>query len=489
MTVELVRNTDNIYDLLALCCKYLLDRTEAEHYDFWKFDDDEFDSVYDMIESYTSEIIDKGHKTAYLKLKREVCTLLSTGVSLEKCHAIVKYIDELVDVEINNNAVKMPGFRKYNTLNHAYSSDVRIIPKIKDTFLKNEEGEFILKDPSEEKYSFFREEGECYASCIDEVTHNYMIWDKSNVEKFPFTIIRIDEDSSLAKHFYHRNKVTIGIVPFTCKGIRDILNIKFEGDTFHVENMYKEANEELKFRYKNIYMWSQNKDIDFLIYPEMLMSEDIIDSITDEELMNNGPKFIINGSVWTNYSNRAIATDLFGSRVFTYYKKCGFKYRENEKKYKEALDYTINKEYIILEIGGFGRIGVCICKDLADENVLMFHKLINTNILFVPAFSDSFQLRNDAKAMASKYNCMTVFANSCAAYCKHWSEDKGYDIGFIMIPAKLETSSDSYMKNYTAQKCYESCDSGCCCKVFTIAFDEIKEYNGMLSIDIQGEDD
>lgn len=131
------------------------------------------------------------------------------------------------------------------------------------------------------------------------------------------------------------------------------------------------------------------------------------------------------------------------------------------------MDTTINKEYIILEINGFARIGVCICKDLADENVLMFHKLMDTDILFVPAFSDSFQLKNDAKTMASKYNCLTVFANSCAAYCKHWSEDNGYDIGFVMLPAKEETSSSYYIKNYTAQKCYENCESigghiGCC---------------------------
>lgn len=488
MTVESVNNTHDIYDLLALGCKYLLETMEMEYYDLWKFDDEKYNFVYDMIETYTSEIDDKGHKMAYSKLKQDICLWLKNGVSREQCQAIVKYIDELVDVEIKNHAIKRLGFWEYRTLNHSFTNDVRIIPKIKDTFLKDDVGKFILKDPKNEKYPLFRDEGECYASFIDEVTHNYMIWDKKNVEKFPFTIIRPYEDSLLAKHFYHRNKVSIGIVPFTCRDLRDILNIHFEGDTFYIENMQQKANEELKERYRDIYIRSQDKDIDFLIYPEMLMSEDIIDSVLGGDINQSGPKFIINGSVWSNYSNRAIITDLFGNRVFTYYKKCSFKYKDNEKKYKERLDYTINKEFVILEMEGFGRIGVCICKDLTDENILMFHKLINTNILFVPAFSDSFQLKNDATTMASKYNCLTVFANSCAAYCKHWTQDDDYNIGFVAVPAKLGTTNDCYMEKYTAQKCYESCESKCSCKLFTIAFDEIKDYGHKFSIEIRNED-
>ena len=484
MTIELVRKTDGIYELLALCCKYIIEKIELEYYELHSFDDENYKYIYDMIESYTSEIEDIGHKKAYAELKNSVCNWLQTGITLERCYAIVRYIDELVELEMRSIVKRIPGFFEYSTLNRTYQDEIRIIPKIKDMFLKDDEGEFLLKDPNNVEYPLFREESECFASVVDEVTNNYMIWDKRNVERFPIRIMRIDDNSSLADHFYHKNKLTIGIVPFTRKKLNKVLNMKFGKGTFHVDDMRKDANEELKERYKDIYLRSQDKDVDFLIYPEMLMSEDIIDSLPNEGLSEKGPKFIINGSVWTNYSNRTITTDLFGNRVFTYYKKCAFKYKENEKKYKEVLNSDINKEFVVLEIPGFGRIAICICKDLADENILLFHKMINTNVLFVPAFSNSFQLKNDAKTMASKYNCITVFANSCSAYCEHWKKDSNYDIGFVTIPAKLKTSSDYYMQDYTAEKCHLSCGMGCSCKLFTISFNEIVKYDDRFSIRI-----
>lgn len=488
--LEAIKNTEDIYDLMALCCQYLFEKIQLEYYEFWKFDEEKYNNVYDMIEAYTLDIGDIGHKGAYSRLQRAIVYWLQSEITSEKCHAIVKYIDELVKFEIENYAEQTSGFWSYSTLNNKLKNDVRIIPKMKDTFLQNEEGEFILKDPDNKEYSLFREGGECYASCIDEITNNYMIWDKVHLESFPVTIIKPYENSLLGKHFYHRKKITIGIVPFTCKELNNILNIIYSGDTFSVEGMHQDACEELKCRYKNIYKRSLDKDIDFLIYPEMLMTEDIINSVFMEGTEKNGPKFIVNGSIWNDNSNRAIITDLFGNKVFTYYKKCSFKYKDNQndKKYKEALNCNINKEYVVLEIDGYGRIGVCICKDLSDENVLMFHKLINTNILLVPAFSDSFLLKNDAKNMAAKYNCLTVFANSCAAYCKHWKQNDEYNIGFVMIPAKIQTTNDCYMETYTAQKCYEFCEKECSCKMFTINFDTIKEYDDKMGIEIKQEE-
>lgn len=493
MIIEQVKHAQNIYDLLALCCKCLFDKVGKNTDIFWKFEeenvyDNVYDNAYDMIESYTCNIQDKGHKKAYELLIRDISLWFQVGASLEKLYFVIKCIDEQVENDIKCRASKIHGFWKYSSLNELCKDEVKVIPKIRDTFLQNEEGKFILMDPNHNEYSLFREPGECFASSIDELMNNYMIWDKRHLEQFPFTIFRVDEDSLLGKHFYHRKKVTIGIVPFTCRKIDDILNIQFEGKMFYIDNMKQEANDELKERYKNIYTRSRGKDIDFLVYPEMLMSEDIIDSITTEDLSKDGPKFIINGSIWSNYTNRTITTDLSGSKVFTYYKKCAFKYREKEKKYKEHLDSTLNREYVILEIIGFGRIGICICKDLTDENVLLFHKLIKTNILFVPAFSDSFQLENDAVSMASKYNCLTIFANSCAAYSAHWINDENYDIGFVMIPAKKDTRSDCYMEKYAAEKCLKFCDNCCNCKLFTLSFNKVRTYDDRFSVEIWNSD-
>jgi len=121
------------------------------------------------------------------------------------------------------------------------------------------------------------------------------------------------------RHFIYRRKLTIGLVPFTCEEIDNILDITYSTGTFSVKGMRDDAKEVLRKRYIDIYRRSRFKDIDFLIFPEMLMTEDIIRSIQEETEKEGGPKFIINGSIWENYTNRSILTDHKGNELFAYF--------------------------------------------------------------------------------------------------------------------------------------------------------------------------
>ena len=100
--IEQLRKIDKIYDLLALCGSYILNELEKYSYEFGTFKDEEFDGVYDAIERYCCERQQKGHKKAFDELRNYLISFMFPQVTIEKCFAVVKYIDDLVEVEIND---------------------------------------------------------------------------------------------------------------------------------------------------------------------------------------------------------------------------------------------------------------------------------------------------------------------------------------------------------------------------------------------------
>lgn len=481
---EQIERIGNVYDLMAWLSSYILEEVTKNSYEFYDFNDNAYIAVYDAIERYVSDVATKGHKAAFKILRKYIADFLEISMNIEKCYAVVCYIDELVECEIPQSLYDYESFTIYNTISKKYQQNVRIIPKLKDTLLLSE-GECILRDPANRERALFRETSECPCSELDEVMQNYMIWDKDKLQRFPIEIHRLNKSTPMGLHFTRRSKLTIGVVPLTCKEIEEILDIQFPNKTFVVNGMKTEAESLIKERYIDAYRRSLLKDIDFLVYPEMLTTESILEALRKQNVSGT-PQFIINGSMWKDYANRSIITDGVGNEIFTYYKRSSFKYKKDGKEYKEYLKKRdLSEPYPILEIEGIGRIGICICKDLAQEDVLMLHKYLKTDVLIVPAFSGSMRLSTDASNLAEKYNCLTVLANSCSAYCEHWKEEKEKNIGFVAIPAKEKRANVGYLNIYCANECEALCEEKCTGKMFTLSFNNISSYNKKFSIDIK----
>ena len=49
---SMIKEMQNIYDLLALCCSYIFNEIEDEPYDFAAFNDELYIDVYDNIVKY-----------------------------------------------------------------------------------------------------------------------------------------------------------------------------------------------------------------------------------------------------------------------------------------------------------------------------------------------------------------------------------------------------------------------------------------------------
>lgn len=478
MLNELERIT-NIYDFLALCSVYIFDKLKKINYEFANFEDNNYYEIEVAIERYVIEKLNKGEKYAFNELKIFVIQYWQYGVDIERCYAFVKYIDEKVELELKESLFDGNGIIKYSSMNKEYTDRVRILPKLNDTMMLRGQAKF--KNETNSYQSFFRKRRECAVSKLDEETVNYMIWDKPTIEKYPLSIYRLMERHSVTKHFYDREKMIFGIIPFTNKALESILDIKFERRTFTVERMFASMEQELEVRYKKVYDKCKMNDVDFLIFPEMLMTENIIKTL-QREYSNESPWIIVNGSIWKDYTNRSIITDSGGQFIFDYCKKTPFIFQQNGIEYKEYLKCKNNKEYTMLEIEGIGRIGIAICKDLINEDIKMFHKYMNTDILIVPAYTKSMDLSSAAEELSADYQCVVVVVNACSAI------GNKSQIGFITLPAKGETNRDKIIQYYYKKEdCLENCNSECSGKKFIIDFGKVKQYGSLNSYMLEEE--
>lgn len=481
--LEQIQKIDKIYDLLAVCSSYILNELKRKDYEFALFNDDDYDYVYDAIQRYCCEREYRGCERAFDELRNYLTSFFTPDVTVEKCFAVVKYIDELVAVEIDDRLLGGKHIIKYSSMNEQYTDNVRIIPKMKGTFLKR--GDIQFRSINNNKYSLFRDRRECACSKLDRETLNYMIWDRQHIENYPdFNIYRFDEKSSVFKHFHERKQIVFGIVPFTDKPLKDILDVQYDNRAFYIRDMHKSAESELKERYRNICSRCEQENIDFLIFPEMLMTEKIISAIQNKEKVSS-PQIIINGSIWKEYMNKSIITDGKGTEIFYYCKKEPFKFQKDDVEYKEFLKEEENREYTILEIENLGRIGVGICKDLINEEVKLFHKYIGTDILMVPAYTESMDIQSSAENMSKDYNCVVVMANACSALGKTKTGNTANRVGFITFPAKNNTDRSYILRRYTRDCCAQECGCRCVGKKYIIDFFQTREYPEGISYEIK----
>lgn len=479
--LEQLEKINKIYDLMALCASYVINEYNKpdNKYEFATFDDAQFDCVYDAVELYTHNCQYQGHRAAFNELREFALSFLKDNLTVERVYAVVYYIDELVDIEINDNFLEGRHVIKYEALNEQYQDCIRIIPKKFKSFLDS--GDAWYRTTKDSEYSMLRDRRECACSCFDGEMSNYSIWNKRLIEKYPLTIYRFDKKSMVAQRFCDRSKFNFGIVPFTDKALEQILDIRYRNRAFFIDKMHEESEEELLKRYDDICDRSQKSEVDFLIFPEMLLTNDIVSGRKSQA--GRDAQIIINGSISQNRVNKTIVTDGNKNEIFRYCKKEPFTMEDKGKEYKEWLDSAQNKEYSIMEIEGIGRVGIAICKDLLSEDVRMLHKHVGTDVLIVPAYTSSSDLLSAAQNMSTDYNCVVVIANACSAIGSA-SLDK--EIGFITLPMKCKGNRrGSRVIPYFRKDCAESCSAMCIGKKIEIDFNDTKEDEEGISYQVR----
>ena len=252
--------------------------------------------------------------------------------------------------------------------------------------------------------------------------------------------------------------------------INEIFDIKYTKEkNFYIEKMFPLKEKMLLERYI-VFLNSIDTDIDFLILPEMLMTEHIFNNIKNI-IIEKKIKFMFCGSIWKDNNN--ICTVLYeGKTVFSYNKKVPFelKYNRNQlqsvikkcsdKQQREVLEdilkthsfennnYVIFREKLeknddlhIIDINTFGRVSTFICRDIDNDSFINVSKLLLNDFIILPACSPSMDLCNNAVHLAERYHSTTIMCNTCSALCHNKRElteniKKEKAIGFIITPSK-----------------------------------------------------
>lgn len=466
-----IENMQNMYDLLALCCSYIFNEIENEPYDFAAFNDTLYIHVYDNIVKYNWDKENLGELGAFREFRDFVIRFMGENSTVEKCYAIVKYIDEKIEYEFRYDIVYRKDLMEYDSINEQCKDKVRVLLKNTKSFV--DVGNEAYKHQTKDKFNLLRDSHDCPCSKLDAVTKRYMIWDEEVFRKYPFKIYRVKESHYINKHFENRNKVIFAVIPFTNESIKTILSEKRVNGAFYIEQMEPDTECRLKRKYELAYKGTLNKDVDFLVFPEMLMTDEIR---ADCSFNENGPVILINGSCSKNKVNRSVVCTRDGEELFSYCKKNPYIYEDAGKEYTEWLDAKENKEYSLLDIPNLGRVSVAICKDLWSEEIKMFHKMMKTNILIVPAFTPSGDLESSARCLSEEYNCIVVLANSCSALPVPQRDKK---IGFVTLPAKRGSDRTTDVKYYKAGACQKECANICKGQLITIEFTDFQGKNSL----------
>jgi len=476
--IHQIRNLKNIYDLMALCCEAVM--LDAQ-YDYnsgvaVKY----MCEVNEIFAEYSAKCSHLSKRQAFEALKCGITEYLKKGADKDRIFAIVLVIDDREAPVVTERVTAAKSLIEYEALNIQYTDQVKIVPRKVDGFWDR-----VQKMKGKDGYPPLRKNREYNSRGIDYHLKNFYVWLKKEFDQKPVVLYRASKDSLLQQHFFGRMQISVGIVPLTKVHIKHIFEINCEDRKFEIKGLKRkekagkqkdEPEENLGKRYEEVYSRLAGRRLDFLLFPEMLMTEEILNK---KEPPKAGTAVLtVNGSIWKDCTNQSIMTDGQGKKILSHLKKGLFEYENEEdgKKYLEHLNQWENKGYSILEIENFGRIGIAICKDVLEPDIRAMYKRLNINILLVPAYSPSSDFHSEARELAEQIGCVVVMVNSCGAMKK-----QGAEIGFICMPAKLGTERSSVIKIFDNQCCWGGCGNGCNDKTATIYFNQFIMYGDRTS--------
>lgn len=186
--------------------------------------------------------------------------------------------------------------------------------------------------------------------------------------------------------------------------------------------------------------YSGTHDVDILVFPEMLGSQEMLNNVLDFFQQNRDkkvPPLVVFPSIWEkaedDRNNTNVSCLLLDGRqiMFRQNKRICFYYKDKDgTKVFEDINRDPNVPDIlnVLHIDGIGRICIIICYDyLHNENREMIRKLIKPTLICCPSFSTgsfNFQILQESGYYAG---CNSIWCNTCSA-ANAAGSDKNFEI-------------------------------------------------------------
>lgn len=473
------KHVRNIYDIMALCFCALQDRLESDSLS--ELLKNEFlqiisDYIYKYIDAYDLW----GPEESLKILLEDIRSIML--LNFERVDyiyfGIIYEIDQTVSYNMLIRKCGDKDFIEYNSLNSNFIDKVRIIPFLENTMLKKSELQF--KENSSDGFSLLRDRKVCRISDWTDILNNYIVYFTPEIDKFDITIYSLSKQSLLGKRFSDSSTFSVAIIPFVYDNLYEILDARQSISETNItyinfEKMNDNYKEKLNNRYLSIMESLKSQDVDFVIFPEMLLDRKFIINLKEQSKSDDPSKIVLNGTIWENYSNHCDVTDSCGSDICKYYKKIPYKKEISGVNYIENLKYK-DRKYCLIDIEGYGRIGIAICRDLYDSQELLFPKMTSTDIFLVPSYTESMDLFSSAQNLASEYNIVSILCNSCSAL---WKKDKMLkeedNIGFYTIPCKKNGDRDAIVQYYKIDENCKDCTDFCKGKILKIDFSQTIE--------------
>lgn len=471
-----IGNIKNLFDLMALCISYTLN----------KIDETEFDpiNILNSFDSKSLEIIDSLSRYKQGKeidieykcleqLKIQLHNVLSENINIINiCIQIIMWIDNNYEPEYEND-----GICTYEALNSQFNNKICIIPRI-----NNRIDDFSSIFSDEKGQEAFRKDYPVRKVFYNNIICRYIILDEIFLKNYNVRIHHLGCGNGFVRKTIDKQTLSFAIFPVLNSDISEYFQLnKFKTEKisyFEIDGMHEGKEEALKQRYGKLLNSCNFNNIDFLIFPEMLMTKNILNSF---KKCRTGNCLTFWGSIWEDMKNQSVITGTNGTEILSYDKKIGFALK-GDRIYLEHLKERIKRvPYDVLDIEGIGRVGICICRDLTFQEVYNLHAYLETNILIVPAFSESMDIYTGAEELAKKEKCIVVLANSCSA-C--YNKNTATEIGFLVVPAKKRNTRSVYKEIYGNLSCIDECRSVCKGILFTVDFSNKMEKDDLLTMKI-----
>lgn len=478
-----ISSINNLFDLMALCINYVLieiDEQELDTVDVLNSGNRGL-GIIDVLYTYKQgrkiDIAYRCLERLKIQLREQFRNnLLINENVISQCIQIIIWIDNNWEPEYESD-----GIFAYESLNNQFNDKIRIIPR-----MNNRVDGFSGMFTDEKGLEAFRKDYPVRKVFYDNIVCRYIILDENFLKGYDVQIHHLGHENAFVRKIRDKQTLSFAIFPVLNVDLSEYFQLnKFEAekrDYFEIDGMLPDKEKMLKQRYNEIFKSCDSEDIDFLVFPEMLMTEGIF-----EELQRNKKEnwIVFWGSIWKNMTNRCVVTS-GRQTILSYDKKIGFELKENKRVYLEHLKERMKKvPYAVLDIEEIGRVGVCICRDLTFQEVSNLHACLETNILIVPAFSESMDVYAGAEELAKKEKCIVVLANSCSAcYNKKHKGTVPTDLGFLVVPAKKGNTRSVYKEVYGNAQCLSGCASVCKGVLFIVDFSTKIEKDDLLTMRI-----
>lgn len=242
-----------------------------------------------------------------------------------------------------------------------------------------------------------------------------------------YSVQHILMPSAVFKEAVHRGELRIMVSPVSGEAVVNVTEPYIRDNTrfVSVNPIPYDKEEHLKRNVIKVLGEAALKEVDILLFPEMLGTESIVEGlgheISDREsiIYNEFPCLTICPTIWMRHRNSCRILDDIGEFVCEQQKHHGV----DLKKWSAKEDIKSDKMIYILHCEGIGRIAVAICKDFLITSYLrILVEKLKVNLLLVPSFTGQ---DYHFGVLAPKYgdlDCNVIWINTCSA---RWLEDTG----------------------------------------------------------------